>query len=172
MKLLISFGLMSLLAFLGLRTASAIDIGQDAPVLSAASDDGKPVNFADYYKKGVTLVYFYPKADTPGCTAEACSLRDSIESLQSRGLQIIGVSEDKPDAQKSFKDKYHLPFVLIADSDGKVAKAFGVPTLLGFAKRQSFLVKDGKVVWRDLSVSPKTHVAEVTKALDGLGKGG
>jgi peroxiredoxin Q/BCP len=83
-------------------------------------------------------------------------------------LQILGVSEDKPEAQKKFRDKYHLPFVLVADSEGTVAKAFGVPTFLGFAKRQSFLVKDGKIVWRDLSVSPETHVAEVNKALDSL----
>jgi thioredoxin-dependent peroxiredoxin len=162
---------MSFLSLLGLRTASAAEIGDDAPALSATSDDGKTVNFSDYYKKGVTLVYFYPKADTPGCTAEACSLRDNFSSLQARGLQVIGVSEDKADAQKSFKDKFHLPFPLIADNDGKVAKAFGVPTLLGFAKRQSFLVKNGKIVWRELNVSPKTHVDEVTKALDALGKG-
>jgi peroxiredoxin Q/BCP len=163
---------MSLLAFFGLIPAKAAEIGQDAPVVSGVRDDGQPLNFADYYKKGVTLVYFYPKADTPGCTAEACSLRDSFDSLQARGLQIIGVSEDKPDAQKNFKNKYHLQFPLIADADGKIAKAFGVPTLLGFAKRQSFLVKDGKIVWRNLSVSPQTHVAEVTKALEGLTKGG
>jgi peroxiredoxin Q/BCP len=161
---------MSFLAFFGLCPARAAEIGAEAPMLSAVSDEGKTVNFADYYKKGVTLVYFYPKADTPGCTAEACSLRDNFDALQARGLQIIGVSEDKTDAQKSFKDKFHLQFVLIADSDGKVAKAFGVPTMLGFAKRQSFLVKDGKIVWRELSVSPKTHVDEVTKALDGLKK--
>jgi peroxiredoxin Q/BCP len=85
-------------------------------------------------------------------------------------LQILGVSGDKSASQKSFKDKYHLPFVLVADSDGKVAKAFGVPTIFGIAKRQSFLVKDGKIVWRDLDVSPKTHVAEVRKAMESLSK--
>jgi peroxiredoxin Q/BCP len=160
--------LMSILTFLGLKTASAIEIGAEAPVLTAIDEAGQPVHFGDYYSKGVTLVYFYPKADTPGCTAEACSLRDSFAGLKSRGLQILGVSEDKPDAQGKFREKYHLPFTLIADADGAVAKAFGVPTFLGFAKRQSFLVKDGKIVWRDLSVSPSTHVSEVNKALDSL----
>ncbi|EDY17146.1 alkyl hydroperoxide reductase/ Thiol specific antioxidant/ Mal allergen [Chthoniobacter flavus Ellin428] len=159
---------MSFLAFLGLKTAAAIDIGAPAPAVTAPDEAGQPVHFADYYSKGVTLVYFYPKADTPGCTKEACSLRDSFDGLKARGLQILGVSEDQPDAQKKFRDKYHLPFVLVADSDGAVAKAFGVPTFLGFAKRQSFLVKEGKIVWRDLSVSPGTHVAEVNKALDTL----
>ena len=171
MKSLHFFFLMSFLAFFGLIPAHAIEVGQEAPVISGVRDDGTPLNFADSYKKGVTLVYFYPKADTPGCTAEACSLRDSFDALEKRGLQIIGVSEDKPDAQKNFKNKYHLQFPLVADADGKIAKAFGVPTMLGFAKRQSFLVKDGKIVWRDLSVSPQTHVAEVTKALDALPKG-
>jgi peroxiredoxin Q/BCP len=157
---------MSLFTFLGLKTAAAIEIGADAPALTAVDENGQTVRFSDYYSKGATLVYFYPKADTPGCTKEACSLRDSFDGLKARGLQILGVSEDKPDAQKKFREKYHLPFVLIADADGAVAKAFGVPTFLGFAKRQSFLIKDGKVVWRDLSVSPATHVSEVSKALD------
>ncbi len=159
---------MSFLAFLGLKTAAAIDIGTAAPAVTAPDETGQPVHFADYYAKGVTLVYFYPKADTPGCTTEACSLRDSFDGLKARGLQILGVSEDKPEAQKKFREKYHLPFVLVADSDGAVAKAFGVPTFLGFAKRQSFLVKDGKIAWRDLSVSPGTHVSDVNKALDSL----
>lgn len=159
---------MSFLAYLGLKTALAIEIGTSAPVVTAVDETGQPLHFADYYAKGVTLVYFYPKADTPGCTTQACGLRDSFEGLKTRGLQILGVSEDKPEAQKKFREKYHLPFVLVADADGAVAKAFGVPTLFGFAKRQSFLIKDGKVVWRDLSVSPATHVAEVNKALDSL----
>ncbi len=159
---------MSILAFFGLKQASAIEIGAAAPALTAVDEEGRPVHFADFYQKGITLVYFYPKADTPGCTTEACSVRDSIESLKARGVEVLGVSEDKPEAQKHFREKYHLPFVLIADADGAVARAFGVPTFLGFAKRQSFLVKDGKIVWRDLNVSPATHVSEVNKALDQL----
>lgn len=159
---------MSLFAFLGLKNAAAVEIGAEAPTVNAIDENGQALHFVDYYSKGVTLVYFYPKADTPGCTTEACSLRDSFEGLKARGLQILGVSEDKPDAQKKFHEKYHLPFVLVADADGAVAKAFGVPTFLGFAKRQSFLVKDGKIVWRDLSVSPSTHVSEINKALDAL----
>ncbi len=163
---------MSFFTFFGLAPSRGSEIGDAAPTPSSVTDDGQPFHFADIYKKGVTLVYFYPKASTPGCTAEACSLRDNFTVLQKRGLQIVGVSEDHPDAQKSFKEKNQLQFPLVADSDGTVAKAFGVPTFLGLAKRQSFLVKDGKVVWRDLSVSPAKHVAEVSKALDSLdGKG-
>ena len=159
---------MSLLAFFGLACSRAADIGAPAPELTAVDQDGNKVSFADSYKKGVTLVYFYPKADTPGCTKEACSLRDSIADLRARGLQILGVSEDKPEAQKKFQAKYNLPFTLIADSDGAVAKAFGVPTTMGFAKRQSFLVKDGKIVWQDLNASTSQQAADVSKALDQL----
>jgi len=159
---------MSLLSFLGFSPARAAEIGAAAPAVTGIDQDGNSVSFADIYKKGVTLVYFYPKADTPGCTKEACSLRDSIAGLRARGLQILGVSEDKQEAQKKFQAKYSLPFTLVADSDGAVAKAFGVPTALGFAKRQSFLIQDGKIVWRDLNASTSNQASDVNKALDQL----
>jgi len=161
---------MSVLAFFGLTPSRAIDVGATAPAVTGIDQDGNSVSFGDVYKKGVTLVYFYPKADTPGCTKEACSLRDGIADLRGRGLQILGVSEDEAAAQKKFQAKYNLPFTLIADHDGAVAKAFGVPTTMGFAKRQSFLIQDGKVVWRDLTASTSQQAADVGKALDGLAK--
>jgi peroxiredoxin Q/BCP len=161
---------MSLLAFFGLTPSRAIDVGAAAPDITAIDPDGAPVSFSDVYKKGITLVYFYPKADTPGCTKEACSLRDSFDSLRGRGLQILGVSEDQPGAQKKFQTKYNLPFTLIADHGGAVAKAFGVPTTMGFAKRQSFLIQDGKIVWADLNASTSAQAADVGKALDQLAK--
>src|SRR5258708_7650625 len=108
--------------------AAPLEIGSPAPAISAVDQDGKTVNFKDIYAKGPTLVYFYPKADTPGCTKQGCSIRDSWEDLKTAGIQVIGVSEDKAEAQKKFKDKYNLPHTLIADSDGKVAKAFQVDT--------------------------------------------
>jgi len=161
---------MSLLAFFGLAPSRALDVGTPAPEITAVDQDGNSVAFADIYKKGVTLVYFYPKADTPGCTKEACSLRDAFSDLHGRGLQILGVSEDVQEAQKKFQTKYNLPFTLIADHDGAVAKAFGVPTTMGFAKRQSFLVQDGKIVWADLKASTSQQAADVQKALDSLQK--
>jgi len=161
---------MSLLAFLGLTPSRAIEVGASAPEITGIDQDGATVSFADTYKKGITLVYFYPKADTPGCTKEACSLRDSFATLRARGLEVIGVSEDQQEAQKKFQTKYNLPFTLIADHDGAVAKAFGVPTTMGFAKRQSFLVQDGKIVWADLNASTSEQADDVAKALDGLAK--
>ena len=160
--------ILCLFIMLGIQTASPAEIGSPAPAVVSVDENGEPVRFADVYQKGITLVYFYPKADTPGCTAQACSLRDSFASLKARGVQILGVSGDKSAGQKAFKEKYQLPFTLVADSDGAVAKAFGVPTMLGIPKRQSFLVKDGKFVWQDLKASPKTHVADVNAALDAI----
>ncbi len=161
---------MSLLTFLGMTPSRALDVGSAAPEISGTDQDGATVAFADTYKKGTTLVYFYPKADTPGCTKEACSLRDSFAGLSARGLHILGVSEDKVEDQKKFQAKYHLPFTLIADHDGAVAKAFGVPVMMGIAKRQSFLIQDGKIVWADLKASTTKQAADVSDALDALAK--
>ena len=109
---------------------------------------------------------FYPKASTPGCTAQACSLRDGIAELRNLGITVLGVSHDTAEAQKKFKAQNSLPFTLIADHDGKVIKAFGVPTIImGMSKRQSFLIKGGKVVWRSLSAQTDGHAEEVRKAV-------
>ncbi|MEQ1860492.1 MAG: peroxiredoxin [Chthoniobacteraceae bacterium] len=162
---------MSLLSILGFAAkADPLAVGAPAPKISAVDQDGKAVNFADVYAKGVTLVYFYPKADTPGCTKQGCSLRDSWAPLQAKGIQVLGVSEDKPDAQKKFRDKFSFPFPLIADHDGKVAKAFEVEMIpvAGLTKRQSFLIKDGKVAWTMLKASTETHAADVLNAVEGL----
>ena len=166
---------MSLLTFLGLSAfanADPLAVGAAAPEISAVDQDGKTVNFKDVFAKGPTLVYFYPKADTPGCTKQGCSIRDGWADLQAKGLQVLGVSEDKPDAQKKFQEKYKLPHTLIADSDGNVAKAFAVDMIpiAGLTKRQSFLIKDGKVVWNMLAASTETHAADVIKAFDALPK--
>src|SRR5277367_6437161 len=96
-----------LVIFLALVTAhvnaTPLAVGAPAPDVTAPDQDGNPVHFADIYAKGVTLVYFYPKSGTSGCTAEGCSLRDSYDSLKARGLQIIGVSRDDAGAQKHFQ---------------------------------------------------------------------
>ncbi len=165
--------LLTCLSLFGLHAqATPLAVGAPAPQVTAMDQDGKPVPFADVYAKGITLVYFYPKAGTPGCTAEACSLRDSYDQLKAEGLQIIGVSRDGATAQKNFHEKYKLPFTLVADPDGKVADAFGVPKLLGglvpLDARQSFIVKDDKIAWNSLTAQTKGSAAEVQKALDGL----
>jgi peroxiredoxin Q/BCP len=146
--------------------AEPLAVGTTAPQITALDEAGQSVNLGELYAKGLTLVYFYPKANTGGCTAQACSLRDSIVDLKNLGVTVIGVSHDTPAAQKSFKDKYQLPFTLIADADGKVIEAFGVPTLPGgMSKRQSFLVKDGKIAWFSPSAQTAKHAEEVKEAV-------
>ncbi len=141
-----------------------------APRVEAVDQDGKAVKLEDYYMNGLTLVYFYPKADTPGCTKQACSLRDSYEELTKQGVHVIGVSMDKAESQKKFQEKNKIPFTLLADPDGKVVEAFGVGSFLGFASRQAYLIKDGNVVWRDKKASTADQAADVLKVLKELGK--
>ena len=167
MKLpLLVFSAISLFAFSA--GAEPLTVGTAAPAIIAKNQDGEPVNLADVYSKGTTLVYFYPKAGTAGCTAQACSLRDSFADLNQTGLQIIGVSEDTIESQKKFQDENKLPFTLIADSNGKVAEAFGVPVTMGLAKRQSFIVKEGKIAWVAPQAKTKEHAQEVQAALESL----
>ncbi len=101
-----------------------LEIGNRMPDFSAADQNGNIVKSADLIGKK-TVVYFYPKANTPGCTAEACSLRDNYERFLASGYNVIGISKDSVKAQKNFSDKYALPFPLLADTDALIIKAFG-----------------------------------------------
>jgi peroxiredoxin Q/BCP len=161
---------MDILEWLGLRKAGvSAQVGDAAPEADARDPDGRPVRLADFYGDGFTLVYFYPKADTPGCTAQACSLRDGFAELQDRGVRVVGVSSDGPEAQRRFAQKYRLPFTLLADEDHAVARAFGVRLLLGMTHRQAFLIKDRRIVWRDLSASTREQARDVLRVLGELG---
>lgn len=164
----------AMLSFLGCsRDAGALSVGDAAPRVIARDQNGAEVNLADVYAKGPTLVYFYPKASTPGCTAQACSLRDAFPDFSSASVQIIGVSADSVESQKKFADQYKLPFTLLADTDLGVAKAFGVPTVpvLGVPRRQSFIVQDGKIAWIVESAKTADHASEVREALANLAAG-
>ncbi|RCH56548.1 thioredoxin-dependent thiol peroxidase [Mucilaginibacter hurinus] len=99
--------------------------GDKAPGFSAKDQNGKTVSLADYAGKNVIL-YFYPKDDTPGCTAEACDFRDNYQSLLGKGFEVIGVSTDSEKSHKKFEKKYDLPFVLIADESQEIVQAYGV----------------------------------------------
>jgi peroxiredoxin Q/BCP len=146
---------------IAISSAQALDVGAALPAVSSTDEAGSEVKLAEAGAAGWTLVYFYPKADTPGCTKQACSLRDSYAVLTEKKVRVFGVSLDDVAAQKAFKEKYKLPFTLLADKEGKVADAFGVPHSMGFAKRQAFLFKDGKLVWRDLAASTDQQAADV-----------
>ena len=144
--------------------AEALDIGSSAPQVQALTDQCETIDFGAAISEGTTLVFFYPKAMTPGCTKQACSIRDGWDELEARNVKIFGVSSDTAKTQAEFKDKYQLPFTLIADIDGTVCNAFGK----GRFSRQAYLFKDGILVWRDLKASTAGQAGDVLAALDAL----
>ena len=117
-------------------------------------------------------LYFYPKADTPGCTTEACNFRDNIFAFREMGAEIVGVSLDDVEDQKAFAEKYSLPFTLLADTDGETAEAYGVLRNFGvmkLASRQSFLIDpEGRIAKHYEKVDPDTHSAEAIADLKAL----
>lgn len=159
-------GIAGILGFIGLAKADELAVGAKLPTTAAVDQDGATVDLATAGGNGWTLVYFYPMADTPGCTKQACSLRDAYATLTGKGVRVFGVSADDVAGQKAFKAKYKLPFTLLADTDKKVMDAFGVPHTAGFAKRQAFLFKDGVLVWRDLTASTEQQAADVLAAIE------
>lgn len=142
---------MSLFSFLGLfARAEALKVGADAPVVSAITDTGATLNLADVYKQNdYTLVWFYPKALTGGCTKQGCSLRDAAAELKKKGVAVVGVSTDPVEKQKEFKEKNNFDYPLLADTDKKVLKAFGQSGGM-MASREAYLIdRKGKVVYHD-----------------------
>ena len=158
---------MNFLDWLGLtKSHASVSVGDPAPDAASRDQDGQSIRLAALYGNGFALIYFYPKADTPGCTAQACSLRDGFAELQDRGVRVIGVSSDSPAAQKRFAEKHRLPFTLLADEDHAVANAFGVRLMLGMTHRQSFLIQAGRIVWRDLSASTREQARDVLRVVE------
>ena len=148
-----------------LLRSEPLKVGDPAPALTATGESGKPVDFAAVYRENkYTLVYFYPKADTPGCTAQGCSLRDSYDALAKAGVAVIGVSVDDVAAQKAFHDKYNFQFTLIADTDRKVQNAFGVPGEIR-AARQAYLIRDARVIYADHKGSTKKQAGDILAAI-------
>ena len=142
-----------------------------APAFSLPDQNGKVHTLADYAGKW-TVLYFYPKDDTPGCTKEACSFRDDLAQLEKLGAQVVGVSVDDTDSHARFAQKYHLPFPLLADKDGKVADSYGALTNLGLfkiARRYTFLIDaQGKIAKAYLNVDTSRHSQEIIDDLKRL----
>ena len=111
--------------------AHGIQVGDKAPDFTLHSQSGEPVRLQDRLGERVVVLYFYPKDNTSGCTAEACAFRDSYETFTDAGAEVIGVSSDSADKHASFAGRHKLPFTLLADKGGKVRKSYGVPSVLG-----------------------------------------
>ena len=159
----------SLSSMLGLAS-DKLAVGARIPSVTVNDHEGKPVSLSEAGSKGLLLVYFYPKASTPGCTKQGCSLRDGWSDLQKAGVQVLGVSTDDEAAQKKFRDEYSFPFRLLADHEKRVTEAFGVKNLVGMASRSAFLFKDGVCVWVDPKGSTADQAQQVLGYLKSTGK--
>ena len=150
----------------------ALLAGAQAPDFTLADETGTPRSLSDYRGKPIVL-YFYPKDDTPGCTKEACNFRDDYSAYETSGVTILGVSPDTPKSHMKFKEKFDLPFPLLADEDHQVCLAFeawGPKKMMGRAYdgvlRTTYLIgPDGKIVKVFENVRPAEHSSEVLEAL-------
>ncbi|HUJ08707.1 MAG TPA: peroxiredoxin [Verrucomicrobiae bacterium] len=145
-------------------------VGDKAPDFSAPASNGTTVHLKDYIGKDNIVLYFYPKDDTPGCTKEACGIRDTFDEFKGLDAMVFGVSFDSIDSHKKFIAKYKLPFVLLADTDKKIAQAYGVARANSpVASRVTFVIdKQGKIAYVNPRVDPATNSAEVRTALAAL----
>ncbi|MFT6797558.1 MAG: peroxiredoxin Q/BCP [Maribacter sp.] len=150
---------------------NTLNVGDIVPSFSAPNQDGNTINLSDYSGKNL-IVFFYPRANTPGCTAEACNLRDNYKALQDAGYELLGVSEDSQKKQSNFKNKYEFPFPLLADEDHAVINAFGVWGPKKFMGREfdgihrkTFVVNgEGKVSKVIDKVKTKEHAAQLLES--------
>jgi peroxiredoxin Q/BCP len=147
-----------------------LQIGTPAPDFSANNQNGETLSLSHFTGKKLVL-YFYPKDDTPGCTAEACSLRDNFHDLIAKGYAILGVSPDNETKHKKFIDKYNLPFDLLADTDNAVALAYGVwveksmygSKYMGIARTTFIIDERGNVAEIIEKVDTKNHATQIIK---------
>lgn len=145
-----------------------LQVGDTAPAFEGTTDSGTQVSLQDFAGKKLVL-FFYPKDDTPGCTAEACSLRDHYSQLREQGYELLGVSPDSVKKHQKFKEKYSLPFPLLADEDQQVLKAYGVWGPKKFMGREydgvhrsTFVIgTDGKLEKVIMKVDTKDHAAQI-----------
>jgi peroxiredoxin Q/BCP len=143
-------------------------VNDKAPAFSLLDQDGNKVALKDFAGKTVVL-FFYPKADTPGCTVEACGFRDTYKKIQATGTVILGISADEPAKQKKFEEKFKLPYPLLADTDKKVCEAFGViqeksmygKKYMGIARMTFVIGPTGKIEHVYEKVKPEGHAEEV-----------
>ena len=146
---------------------NTLKVGDKVPNFTVNDQDGNAVSMSDYSDKKL-IVFFYPKASTPGCTAEACNLRDHYKTLQEEGYELLGVSADSEKRQTNFRNKYEFPFPLLADTEKDVINAFGVWGLKKFMgkeyegiHRKTFIVINGVVARVIDKVKTKAHAAQI-----------
>ncbi|MBW8072754.1 MAG: redoxin domain-containing protein [Ferrovum sp.] len=167
MKIAVALFMLLISVMWVMRSANASElpgVGQKAPEFSVMDQNGKLQKLSDYQGKWLVL-YFYPKDETPGCTTEACAYRDDIHKIQNLGAAVVGVSIDDASSHAEFADKHHLPFPLLADKEGTVAKSYGSErTLLGYklARRNTFIIDPtGRIAKVYVDVDAEANPREV-----------
>lgn len=142
--------------------------GAPVPALQATAHDGSNVDLSS--GDAPRVVFFYPKDGTPGCTKEACAFRDVWDRYLAAGVSVVGVSADDAESHRLFADEHQLPFPLVADSDLRWAKAFGVPTTAGMTKRVTFLLHEGKIAKTYPDVDAGLHAGQVLQDAQALSR--
>lgn len=140
----------------------AVKVGDQAPDFTLPSQAGTSVSLQDFLGKSVVL-YFYPKDDTPGCTAESCAFRDQYEVFKAAGAEVIGISGDSPESHQKFATKYQLPFTLLSDQGDKVRNAYGAKAMFGlFPGRITYVIDENGIIKHvfDSMLNFKAHVEE------------
>lgn len=151
----------------------AVKTGDPAPDFELPDSTGKKVRLKDFAGKKPVVLYFYPRDETPGCTAEACAFRDSYEAFKEAGAEVIGVSSDSEESHRKFAERHRLPFTLLADRGAQVRKAYGVPPTMGLLPGRVTYVIDKEGIVRHVfnsQFNPKKHVAEALRILKELPK--
>lgn len=147
-----------------------VQVGDRAPNFTLPTQKtGELFHLQDFIGKSFLVLYFYPKSNTPGCTAEACSFRDSYEVFKQAGAEVIGVSSDSEEAQQQFASKHKLPFILLSDKGGALRKMYGVPTTLGLLPGRVTYVIDKEGVVRHIfsdQMNATKHIGEALKVVE------
>jgi thioredoxin-dependent peroxiredoxin len=149
----------------------AIKVGDKIPNFSATNTNGETINSADFVGKKPLVVYFYPKDNTPGCTAQACSFRDQYQDFTDLGAEVIGISSDSQKQHEKFSKQYNLPFTLLADTDKRIRKAFGVPSgLFGMLPGRVTYVADKNGIVKMIfdSMLATKHIPKALEAIKKL----
>ncbi len=165
---------LALLAFMSAAEADKLSVGQVAPQFELKTQEGQRIDLASRKDKGWTVLYFYPKAGTPGCTAQACAYRDSVSLIRNQNAEVYGISTDSVKDLQSFHQKHKLTFTLLSDEEGKVTDAYGVKMpIVNFAKRWTFIIDPHLIIrYIDTDVDPvldaKNVAYEIGKFKAGL----